>query len=148
MSTRTKKAEAKEPNRVFNGDHVIVGDLFKLEVESFLRNISFNPKQPIKEPVEHCHFYHTFDSAGRPMTKCNSIGGHYHDIKISTDSDGNLVGECSTPKRNPQSEQAYPGDNHTHVVRYIKSEKFEARKTNKEAMQSYSSFIGGFSKAK
>lgn len=146
MNSKAKKASSPAPKRVFKGDHEITSDLFKLEVATFLRNVSFNPKKPISEPVEHCHFYHTFDSSGRNLIKCNSVGGHYHEVKVRVDEDGNLVGETSAPLRNSLSEPLFPSDQHTHKVKYIRSEEFKPRKQNEQAMAQYSQFISGFSK--
>jgi hypothetical protein len=156
METKKKKEVVKVPEvkqektqpeikRVFKGDHEIVSDLFKLDVAYFAKNISFDPKRPKREDVEHCHFFRTFDSNGKKLNKSNAIGGHYHEVILSVDEDGNLVGKCSPPIRNRGSDPNYPGDDHTHEMIYRRSDQFKARRTNQEALTAYNEYMKGFS---
>lgn len=145
-----KPAEIK---RIYKGDIEIINDTFKLVVSKLQKNISFDLKHPAFVSVEHCHFYHTYDSSGSPQKQCNAVGGHTHNIRIYS-KDGELRGECSLPIHNKRSEallyrkknedtgkmkvvtnpyNSDPYDKHTHEIQYIKSEKFQARKISPEA---------------
>lgn len=138
-----------EPKIILKGARSFRTDLFKAEVASYRKNTSWKFAQPKLENVEHCHFFHTYDSNGRPQTKTNSVGGHYHEIKWKVDQSGELVAECGPPIvimdkdpetgkrfRKPRPKQlAYYSanandgegglivDNHTHTMRYVHSEE-------------------------
>jgi hypothetical protein len=117
-------------NRIFKEDMVIESDTFKLEVAHFSKNVSFDDKRPILVPVEHCHFYHTYDSGGKKMAQCNSVSGHTHDVSIEVDSKGNMTAICGPAKSNKAFE-----DNHTHKTTYIKSDRFKTRQIDQAAQQ-------------
>jgi hypothetical protein len=91
--------------------------------------------------LEHCHIYHTYDSSGKEMSRCNHVGGHTHEITVSKDADGNLVAKCSPPIQNSPSETIVNDDDHTHNVVYLKSQDVELRRINEDAARMYSSFL-------
>lgn len=111
--------------RIYSNDGQIDSDTFKLEVANFMKNLSFDAKNPIWQGVEHCHFFHTFDSAGRVMTTSSKVGGHHHTIEISENDKGELTGKCSPAIGNGE-------DEHTHIVRYVKSDRVQIRTISKE----------------
>lgn len=120
---------------------------FKLALSSMLKNISFNIKKPIYETAEHCHWYRTKDSSGRDTNgKCASVGGHYHNVTIK-EVDGKLVGECSTPIRNSNSEALVEKDTHTHEVHYICSSVVDIRAMSPEAQKMIDSYLSQFRNA-
>ena len=109
-------------NRLYKEDMEIDSDTFKLEIANYSRNISFDDKRPILVGTEHCHFFHTYDSGGKVMTQCNYVGGHTHDVTITVDEKGNMIGECG-----PAKSLKPTMDNHTHKVTYLKSDRFKTR---------------------
>lgn len=91
--------------------------------------------------MEHCHFFHTFNSQGKPCKYTDPVGGHYHEITWE-EQGGDLVARCGPPlhdytKRSKSGKQikkkAEPvifvnqddevlTDDHTHDIEYIESE--------------------------
>lgn len=123
MSTKKKKV-----SRFFKKDGIVFSDTFKLEQSSFHKNISFDANAPLLVPVEHCHFFHTFDSYGKVMKQSNKVGGHYHEVTVE-EVDGKLVGKCSVQIGGMKD------DKHTHEINYIKSDEVTLRTINKEAQE-------------
>lgn len=156
-----KKNEKQETLQTMNTQSVVIRDFpnattiaantmktelhtFKLSLSSMLKNVSFNPKKPAYEPQEHCHWYRTKDSSGRDTNgKCASVGGHYHNITIK-EVDGKLVGECSTPIRNPSSETLVEKDTHIHEVVYICTSIVDIRSMSPEAQKMMDSYLAQF----
>ena len=123
-----------EPNRVFANQMTIASDLFKLEPANMSKNTSWNDKAPILIPVEHCHFFRTYDSNGKRMDVCNHVGGHSHKVTVTVNRSGDLIAECS-PAINTKF-----NDSHTHAVTYLRSDKVQRRVMNKEATEVIASF--------
>lgn len=115
--------------RVYTEELVIDSDTFKLEVSNFSKNLSFDDKRPLLIGVEHCHFFHTFDSSGKHMTTSNQVGGHHHEVTVREDKNGKLLASCGP------AIPANFGDNHTHKTTYLKSDRFKVRKMNDEAQR-------------
>lgn len=126
-----KKSLPQKINRIYKEDMTIDSDTFKLETTNFAKNLSFDDKKPIIVGVEHSHFFHTFDSNGRPMDKCNHVGGHTHEVKIEVDQNGDMVGTCSPAIVH----KGFKEDFHTHQVTYVKSDRFKVRSMNEQAQQ-------------
>ena len=141
-----KKAKDEIPKvkRVFKGDDNIMVDTVKLETALFQKNVSFDSRMPIIEPVEHVHFFHSFDSNGKPQVSANSVLGHTHDVSLSVDKEGNIVGTCSAPRRNRNSEKILASDQHTHTIKYIKSEEIKLRKISSDAVKLHSEYMESF----
>lgn len=117
------------PKRVYRDDMMIDSDTLKLEIANYARNVSFDEKKPLLIATEHCHFFHTFDSNGRAQVECNSVGGHKHKVVVEMDDQGNIVGKCGPAIWSKPTSH----DNHTHEVKYIKSDRFKVRSYSKEA---------------
>lgn len=123
---------SKKINRVYKDQMEFNSDVFKLEEAKMIKNASWDDKNPIPIGVGHCHIFRTMDSAGKKLDKAHSVAGHTHEIKVNVDSKGNFVAECSPPISN---KPMLMGDNHTHEVTYIGSNRIELRKFNKDAQQ-------------
>ena len=125
-------------NRVYKGEVEFDHDLFKLEVGMMKKNISIADDNPLYVGVEHCHFYHTYDSSGRKQEACAPIAGHTHEVEIFTDSSGNLMAKVG-PASIRKGGKYIPlkGDNHTHEAKYLRSERVKVRKVNAEATKAY-----------
>lgn len=137
---------ASEPRRRMKGEKVVYHDLFKLEPATFKkilgvadeRLLRTNPNAVRMADVEHCHFFHSVDSNGRPQKYSSSIGGHCHEIKITIDENGEFVAECGPPmvkRGNSRVEMKNSYDFHTHEIEYVESHDFKARKANVEAVK-------------
>jgi len=133
---KSKPAEVKQApiQRNYTKDMNIDSDLFKLEVSNLMKNVSYDETRPILVPVEHCHFFRTFDSSGKKQTTSNAVGGHYHNVTICVDDEGNLSGKCGPAMGSKIA------DDHIHNVSYIRSNELELRKVNPKASQ----FIANF----
>ncbi len=83
--------------RVTKGSRLFMHDLYKLEAAKFLKNTSYKEAQPMLINVEHCHFYHSHNSRGKPQTHASLQNGHTHLITVKVDQEGNLVAECGPP---------------------------------------------------
>lgn len=109
-----------EVKRVMKGSQKLNHDLFKLEVASMRRNVSWNKRQPIWDNVEHSHYFHTIDSNGRTMTECVAICGHKHPVTVK-EVKGSLVATCGE------------AEGHTHKCTYLHSEEMQTRKISADA---------------
>ena len=119
--------------RDYSGERMLPSDLFKLEVGMMLKNMSGDDRNPLLVPVEHCHFYHTFDSNGSAQKECSAIGGHKHSVKIEFDKDGQIIDfSCGTPIAFG-SNKIETTDKHIHTMTYIKSDKVKQRTRSEEA---------------
>jgi hypothetical protein len=148
-----KKQEVKEVKqevkRVYKGDATVYTDLFKLEVAYFKRKTSLDSEKGIKRPVtyedtEHCHYFHTYDSNGKKMVKCNAVGGHTHEVSIK-EVDGKFVCKCSQPISVDSKKKKFisfqnGADKHTHKITYIESEKVEVRRKSKLAQNAIDNY--------
>lgn len=135
-SSRDSKEEIKPApiNRVYGNQQEFDSDTFKLELATFQKNISWNDKNPILEPVEHCHFFHTFDSNGKRCDRSCRVGGHYHNVVVKVNEEGQLIGESGP------AIGGLPTDRHIHTVRYIKSDIVKLRRYSPEALKSIDQF--------
>jgi hypothetical protein len=128
-------------------------DLYKCEVAKFLRDLSWQKDGSMRQEVEHCHFFHTIDSAGRPQETTNAVGNHFHEVTIiPAQNEGELdevicgpamtweiQGKGRMKKRvmvaprvavNTDNEEI---DEHTHEMSYQGSQRIQLRKPNIEA---------------
>jgi len=105
---------------------------FKLLVAQMLRNISPFKNDPMIVTIEHCHFFHSFDSYGKEQKRTNAVGGHYHEIDISIEN-GKWVVKCSPPVSEKWSEEVLQRDRHTHDAVYLKSEDIKLRSIDERA---------------
>lgn len=146
----------QEFKRKMRGSQTLHHDLFKLGLANMAKNISIDEDNPVIVGVEHVHFFHSIDSQGRPQDSCNSVGGHFHMVKVlkdkdgrfMLDADGNPIVEVSKPMRKVQVKNSRGKvsvevqhvpigngkyDEHTHEVEYMGSDVIQARKVNLEA---------------
>ena len=148
----TKKRAAKKTNsigRIFNENRVIYHDLYKLTVAAMKKNMMWHPIDPQDYvSIEHVHFFHTFDSAGKQQIHSTSVGGHFHEIEVIEQGDGQppIVKCASGPKKYVRRKSKYgknkyekvmvdvnPVDKHVHDVIYLQSNEQKIRKINEEA---------------
>lgn len=131
-----KKQGKQTTKRRLKGEQKVYGDLFKLLVTNCQKNFG-TEIAPRLLPVEHCHFFHSFDSNGRKMTRCSSIAGHYHECKM-VEENGSLKLEVGPAVWNVDVERrvlnnVIGGDNHKHDSEYISSEEVTVRKISAES---------------
>ena len=144
---RPKKEVKKPIERVYAQQVEIDHDLFKLEVAPLEKNISWNDV-PDWVKIEHCHFYHTFDSSGKAQVTCNQVAGHFHEIEVERNENGEIVDyKCvsgpmkyvfvkdkRTGRRVKKAVPYNELDDHRHDMTYLKSDKIQMRKLNSEAV--------------
>lgn len=148
-------------NRIIKGTQVFWHDLFKSDVKTMIKCIFAREdekgngmqKEEDMKQVEHVHFFHSHDSAGRPQTTCVSVGGHFHHIKTHDDQGNPLVDkngqprvECGPPMRRVKvkrgrrmvtveekvtwgmEEGGKLEDKHTHHFKYMDSQELSPDK--------------------
>lgn len=146
-----KEVKVVEPvqRRIFKEDKIIYHDLFKLEVAKMRKNMMWYKVPPDEYVnIEHCHFYHTFDSSGKKQVYSTSVGGHFHEMEVIDQGEGmppKIVGMSGPLKwamvKNEYGrkvKRAIPVnsvDNHTHEVTYLQSDEVKLRKMNTEAVK-------------
>jgi hypothetical protein len=138
------KAEVQESptaldpsERVYAGEQTIEHDLYKLRVANMQKNKSYTKELELV-PMEHTHFYHTYDSNGREQKTCSAIGGHTHIMEQVVNEDGHIVIKCGPPIVKHKGKWIeIPYDKHTHAIQYIKSEKAQKRVINADAQKAF-----------
>jgi hypothetical protein len=133
--------------RVFKGSIVMVHDLFKLLLSTMVKDVGFNPEKPVRQEIEHVHFFHTIDSNGRKQLYSNAVGGHFHACTV-VETDGVPEIKIGPPLKAVRKKvrggwvTAHEAircgdevDNHTHAVEYIRSEEIKMRDHNTHANQ-------------
>jgi len=123
------KKDTKVAQRVYSKDMEFDSDLFKLEVDNMLKNQGYDDTKPILTTIEHCHFFRTINSSGKKQENCNFVGGHVHKMSFEIDKNGNLIASASP------AIGAKFNDKHTHKVTYLRSDRIQKRKLNKEAQE-------------
>lgn len=84
--------QKEKPLSIFSRSKVrLMHHLFKGSVEKFLKNTSWQRGVVRIEPVEHVHFYHTINSMGMEQKYTNSVGGHFHEVKVVKNESGEIV---------------------------------------------------------
>lgn len=95
VSTKpSQPIKLNEPNLIMRDKVQIRMDLFKLELANMRKNMSWQPKQPRIEEVEHVHFYRTSDENGKPMQYSTPVGGHFHKMEWSVNENGDFIVKC------------------------------------------------------
>ncbi len=148
MAKKTEKdaVETSQPqsSKVWKEQEQFEHQLFKLMPENCLKNKSFTPFHPNTYEKEHSHQYHTVDRKGQPQIYCAPSAGHFHEVEVEWDGDRLVSAKCGPPvrfkyrmQRNKEMRKVkeqviYKGadengdqdivDEHTHEVRYIRSE--------------------------
>ena len=122
-------------------------DLFKSDVQNLKRNVSFKKGVVQIVEIEHAHIFHSHNSQGRPQQFTNSVGGHFHEVTLSTDANGRPVAKCGPAmrevfKKRPGGQRRIKEeikwvdevkdriivDSHTHTFEYEGSEFLSDRK--------------------
>lgn len=151
-----------QTKRIWKGMQTFIHDLFKAKVCKMKRNVSFVWGDPRIVDTEHTHFFHTFNSQGKPQKYTNTVGEHFHEIEWGEDDEGNLVARCGPPLRygthkmpngrkvrriekvswkdmseNSFNTEGVIRDDHVHEMQYIRSEELSLAKkgTNPLAQQ-------------
>lgn len=127
--------------------------LFELKSGKMLKNVSWKTDQPDIRQIDHQHFFHTHDSAGKEMKHSTATGGHFHIIEVSKDpKTGAPIAKCSGPKTfihkkgkkllvDMPSFKAVDEngneikDNHTHEIVYARSSRIKPRTVHAEALK-------------
>lgn len=134
--------------RVFHDQLSFVHDLFKAELSTMKKNVSFSAGSPQIEEVEHVHFYHSHDSSGTPQKYTSAIGGHFHEIihTVIDKKTGETKASCGPALRHTykkfkngkgkkvvdsiqyhnEENDTYIKDNHTHELTYMRSEEISS----------------------
>lgn len=148
-----------QQKRVFSSQKEFVHDLFKFEVAKFKKNIAIDGYEPEYIDAEHVHFFHSITSDGKPQTRTNSVGGHFHKVKLTPQTNGQppLVECLSGPlkevvkiqygKRIKTEVPFNDVDTHTHEVKYEKSNVIVERIRNIEAAKAESAIMARFQSA-
>ena len=135
------QAAPQQQARSYFGQSILDHDLFKLAAAPMVRNTSYEGQVPKLIDIEHCHIYHTIDSSGRKMDTCSAVGGHFHMMKVNQTEGGVPQVTCSPAMRyvlqkiNGRLQRVMttvPGDDHTHEVVYLGSQKIQPRQLNAE----------------
>lgn len=133
--------KALEPKRFLEKNSTVFHDLYRLDVATTRKNLSFSdePGAEIWEPVEHKHWYHSCDSSGKVLNTSAPTAGHFHEVKTFIDKNGNLAAECGPPQVFVgKKKYPYKNDKHTHSVTYLNSEEVQKRQSSAEAVASMS----------
>lgn len=136
--------EVETVERVYRGEKEVDHDLFKLQTAETQKNVSYSLKKPIWVPVEHSHFFHSYDSNGRPMKHSSAVAGHFHPVEFKV-IDGKLQAVCGEPLYRDESKNKtlpYKNDKHTHKCEYVRSERIKVRTLDARAAQIISEYIG------
>ncbi len=131
---------AKEPiqKRVIAGTQDIHHDLYKLEVAKMKKNLSFRTDEENWQEIEHCHFFHSVDSAGRKQFQTNAVGNHYHKVTLVENGDGEVPTITVSPPMKKAKKGKHlieiedPNDTHTHKITYKGSQVVKAREVSPE----------------
>lgn len=137
--------EIKE--RIFRDNRKIFHDLYKLEVESMVKDLGWDKDDPQYHSIEHCHFFHTYDSSGRKQEVSTAVGGHFHIIKVTEQGDGQppkvecvsgpmtwkMVKVKGKRGRVRKMVPVNDVDHHRHDIQYLQSDEVSLRKANSEA---------------
>lgn len=134
------EAEQEIIEPIYSGEQTFRSDCFKLEVAPRLYDTSWNGIPEYTE-LEHCHFFHTYDSKGRTQENCVSTGQHFHKMKVTPGKRGVPKVECvsgplcwsKVKERGKWKRVAVPSnpdDTHRHEVTYLRSHKVLMRKAN------------------
>ena len=142
MARQKKQSQNLNENaeRIYEQGIIIKSDLFKLQVAECNLDKSWS-KVPQLEPVEHVHFYHTFDSDGNRMTKTNAVAGHFHVIEYQDQGPDNPVKITfvsgpmrqvkryidGMPKILNEPVESKLHDEHTHDIAYLRTSHVKTR---------------------
>jgi hypothetical protein len=141
----TKQKTSKLPSQKVLGSQLeFEHDLFKLDVATFKRNVSWKYLEPRLLEAEHVHWYHSKNSKGKYMQYSTAVGGHKHEVTIDWETGKATCGPAITLEaiKIPNTHRVYKKwvpvgfdavnmdtgepyrivDDHTHEIKYIKSD--------------------------
>lgn len=145
LEKQAASEKAERAKRVYKNAVELDHDLFKLEPATMMKNISFT-EEPHYVRLEHCHIFHTINSAGKKQVVSSHTGGHFHEVEVI--KEGTDI-EPPVLKVGPPLKHAWQryrrtkrtkkitvpfddADKHGHAVTYLRSEKIRPRKLNAE----------------
>lgn len=144
---------AKQAPRTYLNAQEYDHDLFKLTVAKMTKNVALPNTKPEFITLEHCHIFHTIDSAGKRQVVSTAVGGHVHEVKQVGEENGVPILEIGPAMKFVikkkygkmtkilarvllEKEGGADGgdlvDDHTHDYIYMGSEKIKARVVNPE----------------
>ncbi len=143
VTAATKPSRPRQDARTYAKTQSVDHDLFKLELGKFRRDLSLDRDGSLMDEVEHVHYFHTVDSAGRVQKLSNLVGGHFHEMTVEQDPEGGVPIVTAGPAMVYISKKVgkkaavklavpYEEDQHTHEVTYMGSQKIQLRKANIE----------------
>lgn len=155
MAKKTVEVAPATEQRKYKSTLEFDHDLYCLENTTTFKDMSWREDmEPIWEPMVHKHFFHTFDSDGKPQTRSTATMGHYHPIQLIPSQDGSppkiicgpaskdmMVKDKRTRQLKKTSVVLDDREAHTHEVTYRHSEKLKARKVNEEALKAQSTIL-------
>ncbi len=140
--------------RIYQSAIEFDSDLYRLKTAKMKKNVHWNKSDADWRDVDHEHFFHTFDSNAKKMGDCNSVGGHFHLMKVENVPGGVPKVTCSGPKKfihkkgkkimvdasdvPPLGEDGKPNhgyDGHVHEVVYERSSRMKPRIMNAESVK-------------
>lgn len=131
-----------QPQVIWKGQQTFRHDLFKLQMGTAKRNISWKKKEPELVSIEHVHFYHSHSNRGEFQKYCVPVANHFHEMTPSVMPDGTIVAKCGPPLKKVdrilsngkvktsvepvqffhEEKGVHLVDDHTHPVVYVASE--------------------------
>lgn len=156
VGTTTPVTTAPQQGRVFTTQQSYEHDLYKLQVNAFMKNVALAGSHPEYEKAEHVHWFHTITSDGKPQTRSNSVGGHFHKMEIIPQGKGQppTVRCASGPlrevvqivngKRVKREVPVNDVDHHTHDVQYVRSNIIIQPTRNMEAAKAEAAIMARF----
>ncbi len=148
-------ASSVPDKRVYANEVVIDHDLYRLKLTDMKKNVAWQAGQFDMVSVPHEHFFHTVDSNGIKQKHSNLVGSHFHVMTIEKNPtggppivkcgpavkevkkimNGRTVKTVEPYLRYVDDQGSARVDNHTHVVKYEKSNRVPIRKINDEAIK-------------
>ena len=90
-----QKTELKVFERFERGTLEIEHHLLKLKVSPMRKNMSWIYRSPTIVEIEHTHFFHSInDTTMKPNRFSSPTGGHFHEVILEVDADGNMTAKC------------------------------------------------------
>lgn len=109
------------------GTQLVEHHLFKLAVAKMKKNISWKYRQPETVEIEHVHFYHSVNDTTLQKNRfCSPVGGHFHEIILDLDANGEIVGAKCGPAVHYATKKV-GGGNTVRRLERIKWERYDDR---------------------
>lgn len=146
------------------GQSLITSHTFQLQQTAFPKNIALDNHPPEYIKTEHCHFFHSKDSSGKTHTYSSPVGGHFHEIEIRPNPNGQHLPPVAVCKSGPlkwavkkdqygrkkkivvpawptvetDNEEVQWAAEHKHKMMYLKTTQVRSRKISGHATQALS----------